>query len=202
MTLIKAPEPSFGKRLADINAMDDRITGWWQTVQPQFKLTTSNMNTVSPETLPRILYINIFYHQSLCSLHASIVPLFSGGAGEESWSLARQVSAQIAFDHACATSELLHTVLEIGKNLGAIPGFVAYAAYCGCAVQIPFMKCSNLAIKEKASANVMTNVRMMHAVGRYWRVAGSLVSAILEIELVQELTFYIGSLHSKLVCCT
>ena len=119
--------------------------------------------------------MNIVYHQSLCALHASIVPLFSWGAGD-GWLSARQLSAQVAFEHACAASELIHAVLSTFDRLAAMPSFIAYAAYSGCAIQIPFMWSSNTAVKDRARANVRANVKMLHILGAYWKFAALLVS--------------------------
>ncbi len=118
---------------------------------------------------------NIVYHQSLCALHASIVPLFCWSAGDDSWSSARQLSAQVAFEHACAASALLITVNSTYKRLSAMPSFIAFAAYSGCAVQIPFMWCSNLAVRERAHSNVMANIKMIDTMAAYWKFAALMV---------------------------
>lgn len=176
VSLIKTSESSLSGRITGIHALDEKLSDWWRKLRPDFKLTSSNVAAVPLDALPKILLINIVYHQSLCALHASIVPLFSWGAGDASWSSARQMSAQVAYEHACAASELIKAVLSIFARLSAIPSFVAYAAYCGCAIQIPFMWCTNQMVKERAHANVRANVRVILTVATYWRFAALLVS--------------------------
>ncbi|KAF7561041.1 hypothetical protein G7046_g3107 [Stylonectria norvegica] len=145
VSTIKAPEPLSSGRLASIYALDENISGWWHSVRPDFKLTPTNLKGVPSSALPKILLANIVYHQSICALHASIVPLFSWGTSDGDWSGARQFSAQTAFEHACTVSTLLDAILSGYPRLSAMPSFVAFVAYSGCAVQIPFMGCSNLA---------------------------------------------------------
>ncbi|OBT75851.1 hypothetical protein VF21_04434 [Pseudogymnoascus sp. 05NY08] len=69
----------------------------------------------------------------------------------------------------------------------AIPSFIAYAAYCGCAIQIPFLWCSEPSVREKAHANVRTNIRMIHLSAKYWKF-----SALLEIHFQ-----YLYKMHAK-----
>lgn len=145
-------------------------------MQPDFKLTSSNIAAVPQEALPKLVLINIVYHQSLCALHASIVPLFCLSPGDGSWSSARQLSAQVAFEHACAASALINVVHSTISQLSSMPSFVAYAAYSGCAIQIPFMWCSNETVRERAHANVKSNIRMIHTMAAYWKFAALLVS--------------------------
>lgn len=146
-------------------------------MSPSFKLTPATI-TVSndSESFPRVLLLNAVYYQSLGALHASIVPLFSWGSGDDSWSTARQCSAQIAYDQACSFSELIKAVLSTYIRTSAIPTFVAYAAYSGCAVQIPFMWCSNTVVRERINANVRANIKMIQNVAAYWKFAALLVT--------------------------
>lgn len=155
--------------------IDEKLSTWWRELPPDFRLTPSKIATLPPDVLPRILLMNIVYHQSLCALHASIVPLFSWAAGD-GWLSARQLSAQVAFEHACAASELIRAVLSTFDRLTAMPSFIAYAAYSGCAIQVPFMWSSNPAVRERAHANVLVNVKMLHTLRAYWRFAALLVS--------------------------
>jgi hypothetical protein len=138
-------------------------------------LAPLNVAEVPQDHLPKVLLINVVYHQSLCALHASIVPLFCWSPGDETWASARQLSAQIAFEHALAASELIEAVITTYPRLGAMPSFVAYAAYSGCAIQMPFLWCSKQAVKDRAQANVRANIQMIHAMASYWKFAALLV---------------------------
>ncbi|KIX03502.1 uncharacterized protein Z518_07055 [Rhinocladiella mackenziei CBS 650.93] len=107
LSFIKSSGPCLSARVPAIHALDEKISDWWRRLPPDFRLTPSSIATAPQEALPKILLVNIVYHQSLCALHASIVPLFCWGEGDDSWSSARQLSAQIAYDHACAASTLI-----------------------------------------------------------------------------------------------
>jgi hypothetical protein len=166
-------------RISGIHTLDENISQWWRNLPPDLKLTPSNIAAVPHEAFPNILLINIAYHQSLCGLHGSIVPLYCWGASDDSWTSARQLSAQVAFEHAKLVSALINAVFSTSVSLSSIPGFVAYAAYCGCAIQIPFMWCSDPTVKERAHANVKANVRLIHSLATYWKFAALLVTSSL-----------------------
>lgn len=160
----------------EIYALDEQLSNWWQQLRPDFKLTPANLPAVSHKLLPKLLLMNITYHQSFCALHSSIVPLFCGLPGDHSWSSARQSSAQVAFDHACDVSALIQSALvSHPKRISALSLFLAYSAYCGCAIQIPFMWCLNETIKDRVHANVKANIRVIHILAPQWKFAEILV---------------------------
>jgi hypothetical protein len=176
-SLIKSRETDIGERITGLHAFDERISTWWQDVSPDFKLTPSTIADMAHDTVafPKLLLLNAVYHQSLGALHASIIPLFSWSPGDSSWLTSRHCSAQVAFEHACAFSELIKPVVSTYTRHGAIPTFVAYAAYSGCAVQMPFMWCSNPAVQGRIRANVKTNIQLIQSVAVYWKFAALLV---------------------------
>ncbi|KAK5283854.1 hypothetical protein LTR07_008212 [Exophiala xenobiotica] len=55
-----------------------------------------------------------------------------------------------------------------------MPSFIAYGAYCGCAIQIPFMWSSSRSVRERANANVKANMKMINMMARYWKFAALL----------------------------
>ena len=165
------------ERIAGIHQLDEKISKWWQRVTPDFKLTPSKVAEMANEMqfFSRALLLNAVYYQSLGALHASIVPLFSWSPSDSSWLVARQCSAQVAFEQACSFSELIKAVISNKARPSAIPTFVAYAAYSGCAIQIPFMWCSNSTVQSRIHANVKANIEMIKAVAVYWKFAALLV---------------------------
>lgn len=152
--------------------------------------------------LPLLLLTNLVYHQTLCVLHASIVPLFCWTAGDDAWSLTRQTSAQVAYEHACTVSALIRAALASTAKISAMPTFVAYAAYGGCAILMPFMWCSNLGLRYQAQANVRTNIRMIHGMAEYWKFAALLVSALLLLLLPMIWLTCLCPRPSTLIACT
>lgn len=85
------------------------------------------------------------------------------------------MSAQVAFEHAGTVSKLIQVVLSSYERLSAMPSFIAYAAYCGCAIQIPFMWCLNESVRDTVRRNVQANVKMIHTMADSWKFAGILV---------------------------
>lgn len=177
---IKTSKAGLSEKIAAIHELDQKLQDWWQNLAPKFKLTASDISSssISNGDLPKVLLVNVVYHQACCALHASIVPIFCWGESDNNGLLARQLSAQIAYEHACATSELFQAVLSSYDRLSAMPSFISYAAYSGCAIQIPFLSSSNPAVKERAVANVKANVRMIHTIAEYWRFAALLVRKV------------------------
>ncbi|KAI0425589.1 hypothetical protein F5Y09DRAFT_321428 [Xylaria sp. FL1042] len=186
VSLLKSPEASLQIRVPAILALDERLQKWWRTVQPDLKLTPQNVKSISSAIFTRILHLNALYYQSLCALHASLVPLFRCSPGD-GWSVARQLSAQIAFEHAGTMSSLIVAVLETTSRTSAVPMFVGYAAYCGCAIQMPFMWCSNLTIRERIHANISANTKLLQLMTVDWKFA-SILSAYIH---------YLYNVHSR-----
>lgn len=172
-SLVKCPESNISERMTEIYALDDDLTIWWRNLRSNWKLTPSNIASIPADRLTNILLLNLIYHQSLSALHASVVPLFSWSAGDDKWSSARQASAQRAFEHASAASALIEATIATGKCV--LHTFIAYAAYSGCAIQIPFMWCLNPAVRERAIANVKANTKMIRKMSQYWKFASLLV---------------------------
>lgn len=185
--LVKASETNMGSRISAIHELDHRISQWWERLPVCLQLTPSSVSQIELDALPKLLLLHTVYHQSLAVVHASIVPLFSWNPGDETWLPSRQISAQIAFDHACAASNLFGAVLTQFSRLSAIPSFVAYAAYCGCAIQIPFLWCSDEHVREKAQRNVQINLKIINTLSQYWKL-----TSLLEI-YVQ----YLYKVHAK-----
>lgn len=169
--LVRLPESSVGGRFAEIYALDDTLTDWWSALQPGFKLAPAALPNMPTHQLSHTLLLNAVYHQCMCALHASVVPLFSWTPSESSWTSARQASAQKAYEHASAVSNLITATLTSHPQLAITHSFLAYAAYSGCAVQVPFMWSSNPVIKKQATVNVSKNVRMIQSMTPYWKFA-------------------------------
>ncbi|KAJ5368279.1 uncharacterized protein N7496_008039 [Penicillium cataractarum] len=167
--LVQSPCSNFPSRLAAIHELGSEISTWRAELPASLELSNARTPPQDQNNLPLIFLVHIIYHQSLCSLHASIVPLFCWHSGTEQYPTARQISAQIAFQHACSISELANRILSPAYELSRTPSFVGYACYCACAVQIPFLTSSNSSLKEKMRQNIVTNLKLLREVGKYWR---------------------------------
>ena len=176
VSVVRSKDADLSTRIQQIFTIESEISTWWQRVPIHFKLDTSTILATDHNTLPKVLLTNLVYHQSLCALHSSIVPLFCWSKGDRAYSSARHLSAQIAFEHAGSISSLIQAVSNSGFPVSSMPIFVAYAAYSSCAVQIPFLWCSQPEIKCQAQLNVQTNMNMMQEMSCYWKLASLLVS--------------------------
>jgi hypothetical protein len=159
--------------------MDEKANHWWRDLPTEMRLEVDAIRNIEVSKLPLLLLLNLVYHQTLCILHASIVPIFCWTKGVDGWLSTRQMSAQIAYDHAHAVSRLIGEVLvsQVVK-ISAMPTFVSYAAYGGCAILMPYMFCSEATIRRQAQASVEMNVRMIHGMAEFWRFAELLVRTL------------------------
>ncbi|EGU85024.1 hypothetical protein FOPG_04566 [Fusarium oxysporum f. sp. conglutinans race 2 54008] len=173
VTVVKS-EGDLNSRVQEIFRVESNISSWWNNVPSSFKLDAPFVTSISQKDLPKIILTNLIYHQSLCALHSSIVPLFCWSKGDKTYSSARQLSAQVAFDHATAISSLISAILATSCPLSSMPIFVAYAAYSSCAIQIPFLWCSELSVRERAQSNIDANVKMIQGMSNYWKLASLL----------------------------
>jgi hypothetical protein len=200
MSVVRS-EGDLNSRLQEIFRVENNISTWWNNVPVTFKLDASTVSTVPRNDLPKIVLTNLVYHQSLCVLHSSIVPLFCWSKGDRTFSSARQLSAQVAFDHATTISSLISAILVAGCPLSSMPIFVAYAAYSSCGIQIPFLWCSELSVKERAQSNIDANVKMIQGMSGYWKLASLLVSITflfankLPLRLTRGQQLYVRCLH-------
>ncbi|RFN45506.1 hypothetical protein FIE12Z_10269 [Fusarium flagelliforme] len=174
VSVVRSKDTDLSTRIQQIFKTESEISVWWQRVPDNFKLNTSTILTTDQSSLPKILLTNLVYHQSLCALHSSIVPLFCWSKGDRACSTARHLSAQIAYEHASTISSLIRSVLGSGFHVSSMPIFVAYAAYSSCAIQIPFLWCSQLEVKVQAQLNVETNINMIREMASYWKLASLL----------------------------
>jgi hypothetical protein len=167
--LVKSHDTGSETRLSGIYHLDSEICKWWSELPEQLRVDTSNLSQTRHKDLPILILIHSVYRQCLCALHSSIVPLYSWGKQEQVPAQALQLSAQIAYDNAGALSELFRSVLEQLPNTSGLASFVGYAAYCGCAIQTPFMGCSNPAVRERATTNVQANLQIIRSIGLNWK---------------------------------
>jgi hypothetical protein len=174
-TLVKSHEPLADERFKRIYSLDNALDGWWSMVEDKYKLTTENITSLPKHDLNNTLLVNVVFHQCKCALHASVVPLFSWTSSDNSWALARQASAQKTYEHAGAVSQLIGAILGSCPDLLITHSFLAYAAYSGCAVQIPFLWSSNATIQRNAASNVDYNTRIIQSMAPYWKFASLVV---------------------------
>ncbi|KAI7978703.1 hypothetical protein EIK77_010609 [Talaromyces pinophilus] len=50
-----------------------------------------------------------------------------------------------------------------------MPSFLGYAAYCACAIQMPFLWCTRPEVKQQAHVNVVTNLNVILIIGKIWK---------------------------------
>lgn len=142
---------------------------WRSGLPKSLEIEADTVEQVSPRLLPKLVLIHTAYHQCVMALHASIVPVYSWSLAAESRASALQLSAQIAYEHACTASRLFEAVLRTVDNMSTMPSFIGYAAYCGCAILIPFLWCTEDTVRSRAHANVKTNARLLHSMSHYWK---------------------------------
>ncbi|KAH8690799.1 hypothetical protein BGW36DRAFT_440126 [Talaromyces proteolyticus] len=177
--LVRTSEVGGDLRISAMHTLDKKIEAWWNEIPQYMRLEPKRLALSRQDSLPRLLLIHIIYHQCLCSLHSSIVPIFSLSVNDPQSSQACQLSAQIAYENANIASEYFSAALDDTWDPSRIPSFVAYAAYGACSIQIPFIWCTEKRVREVAHRNVAANIRMIHHLKKYWKFAALLVSNLI-----------------------
>ncbi|OJJ32253.1 hypothetical protein ASPWEDRAFT_175548 [Aspergillus wentii DTO 134E9] len=172
--LIKQTGLTLPSRLAEMQTLDGRIHEAWSKLDPCFHLECARMAAVPSHELPTLLLLHVIYHQCLCSLHSSIVPLFSWSPCEGVFPYAQQLSAQTAFEHANSVSALLHAASELDWDCRRMPSFIGYAAYSACATLTPFLWCSQPHVRQRAISSVLASLKILQILGKDWAFLGVL----------------------------
>ncbi|OQU99385.1 Fungal specific transcription factor domain-containing protein [Cladophialophora immunda] len=168
VALIGKPEADLSTRLVGIQAQEARLQEAFSKISGEFQLSCESMPSTAPDDLANLLLLHVIYHQCWCSLHSSIVPLFSWSDGDDNYSYAQQLSGQLALDHSYAVSALLETALGLDWDPRRMPSFIGYAAYCACAIQTPFLWCSNVSVKQHAVRSMLANLKTLQILGNHW----------------------------------
>lgn len=177
--LVQSKPRNMHSYLLAVQELDLAVSKWYQGLAAPFKAPNETAASEARSTATAAVYmLQFFYHQCLCSLHASIVPLYCWGGlsnDQSSNPLAQQLSAQTALEHARSISNLASLVLAGAYPVSQSNSFVGYACYCACAVVMPFLRCANAAVQAQAHRDVLANLGMMQALGQYWRFTKLLV---------------------------
>jgi hypothetical protein len=167
-------------RLSALSSMDAELRQWRAYLPHHFSaalLDDANLNDHRLRVSALILHV--IYHQSMCALHASVVPLISLGAARHfiPYTHAQRLSAQVAYENACEVSSLVSkAVSRHPDDAYQWSGFVGYALYCSCACQLPFLWSVESSTSGSASRNIKANLETMAKIGLNWRYVLNLVS--------------------------
>ena len=166
--------------LVAVQELDLAVDKWHKGLPAAYK-APDNAIAEGPAASPAVYLLHFFHHQCMCSLHASIVPLYCWGGlpnDDQRNPLAQQLSAQTALEHARSISKLASSVLAGVYPIGRSNSFVGYACYCACAVIILFLRCANTAVRAQAHRDVLSNLAVMQALGQYWKFTKLLVKTL------------------------
>jgi hypothetical protein len=183
--LIRDAEQEPVARLSALNLLDAQLRRWRAHLPPCFSLSVMSTasrgapNDADDDRLRlSVLILHVIYHQCMCALHAFVVPLFSLGPARpfEPYMYGQRLSAQMAYENACEISSVVHTaVSHHPDDAFRWSGFVGYALYCSCAIQLPFLWSVEPAITANARRNIKANLETMAKIGRNWRYVLNLV---------------------------
>ncbi|KAF2163128.1 hypothetical protein M409DRAFT_57795 [Zasmidium cellare ATCC 36951] len=187
------PCPSNTDRMtnATLYEIDGQLSRWW-TVNP-YNLTRNSIAAWPDHELSKVLMINFVYHQSFVAIHATRVPLFCGirlGSDDVTSSSARLVSAQVALNHATSICDLAWLIMSSKKKMiRSLPNMVAYALYCGCIIQLPFLHCTDAGVQADAHARVEATLGLLEELGAFWRgptIMSELIEDTEEVHLYRQ----------------
>ncbi|KAJ6155776.1 hypothetical protein N7470_006342 [Penicillium chermesinum] len=157
-----------------LQKLDAELKEWKEGLPTAFSFTPLTTGSTRPEA--NALQLHLVYNQAMCTLHSSIIPLFSFYPQEKNYGFFKSVSAQTALYHARQISEMFIQAKMWSRNHAT--GFMGYAAYCSMAVQMPFLWCEKDHIQQNAHSNIIVNLDRMHAIGRHWKLVAILVEYV------------------------
>ncbi|KAJ3544002.1 hypothetical protein NM208_g3281 [Fusarium decemcellulare] len=163
-----------GQKLQAIQKLDTELRVWKQALPKDFEIDPNCTRTSSAAiTHSQKALIHIAYHQSASVLHSSIVPLLSLSSAAGEYGYSQAISAQTALSHA---REISSFFTQLGSwDLSKAPGFVGYAAYSSCAIQIPFLWCQKASVKQNSMTNIEVNLHVLRAIGKRWKLVAELL---------------------------
>ncbi|KIL85000.1 cupin 2 domain-containing protein [Fusarium avenaceum] len=161
------------EKLLTIQKLDSELRKWQQALNKDFEIDWSHTSAPSAINLYQRVLMHITYHQITCVLHSSIVPLLSLSSGAGEYTYSQAISAQTALFHARKISSLC--LQADSWDPSQAPGFVGYAAYSSCAIQIPFLWCRKSGVRESTMANIEANLDVMRRIGKRWKFVAELV---------------------------
>ncbi|KID80450.1 zinc finger transcription factor 1, partial [Metarhizium brunneum ARSEF 3297] len=176
------------ERLSNMQTLDIALRKWRNGLPDMFAFNSTNLEHYQPSEVSQILLINILFHQSLCVLHASIIPLFTFCRIRPGCEDAQIRSAQTAFDHAQHISSLLQKCMA--SHSEGHWGFIGYSAYCSSAIQLPFLWCQSPDVAAKATANIKTNAQVMRRTGKHWKLISGLEKHLRSLRRYHEVSGY------------
>lgn len=162
--------------LVALQELDLAVSKWHQGLPASLKML-DEIPRQGLTAAPTVYLLHFFHHQCMCSLHASVVPLFCWGGFTNNVCnpLAQQLSAQTAFEHSRSISSLAVSILAGAFPVSQGNSFLGYVCYCAYAVLIPFLRCTNAAVKAQAHRDVLANLTLIQKLGTYWKFTKLLV---------------------------
>ncbi len=174
-------------RLSTLNLLDAKLRSWRSELPEGFVVLLTTSTRFDSRLRSSLLILHIIYHECICALHASFIPLFSLGPAQPFllYTYSQRLSSQIAFENACEISRLVQEALHaFPDDAFRWSGFVGYALYCSCAVQLPFLWSVSSATAEAARGNIKANLETMAKIGRNWQYVLNLVRLYLSVHFI------------------
>ncbi|KND93906.1 putative transcriptional regulatory protein, partial [Tolypocladium ophioglossoides CBS 100239] len=176
--LVQDDKAEVDQTLLAIQKLDSKLRSWRTRLPDDFDLDCAYTET--PTKLIQILSLHIIYHQVMCVLHSSIVPLFSlNPVAAGVCGYFQTASAQTALFHARQISSIFvrSNCWSLSQSSGSV-GFVGCAAYCSCAIQLPFLWCRKSSVRESAHANIKANLEAIRAISKHWKLVAALTDYV------------------------
>ncbi|PHH87071.1 hypothetical protein CDD83_9345 [Cordyceps sp. RAO-2017] len=180
--LVQDDSQDIGQKILAFHRLDGELRAWKANLHPALDLDHGQMDMDPSDDAAswlRLTTLHIGFHQAMCVAHSCVVPLFSlaSFAPAESWGYLQTTSAQIAVSHARQISNIF--IQSSGRpSIPAWGGFIGYAAYCSCAIQLPLLWCRSSSVRASACANIEANLETMRLIGKRWKLVNALTGFV------------------------
>lgn len=131
------------QRASEFLVLDRRLEDFGEKLYPDFdNLSLSTLTLPKNDTDSHWVFaLHCVYNLSVCVLHSSVVPVFSGMmADPQVPKRFLRTSAEAAIKHATTIVQVAATFLNICDDVSRLPGITGYALFVSCSVQFIYLK--------------------------------------------------------------
>jgi hypothetical protein len=167
------------KRMSQLQELDQQLEQVRNNLNPEFQyVDQSSFASYDIKHSYQLFIIHIMYHTCVCTLHSSIVPLFSNIPPDPriSKKLTR-LSAEEAIKHSQKLVNMATQLLGIYSDKVRCPAFSGYAMFVAASVQFKSLGAQGL-LRNDSIGHLYPAISILESVRRVWLPTEYLVRLI------------------------
>lgn len=173
------------KRLSQLQELDQQLELIHDNLNPDFQyIDQSSFANREVRHSYQLFSVHVLYHLCVCTLHSSIVPVFSNIPPDPriSKKLTR-LSAEEAVKHSLNLCNMATEFLGIIPDKSRCPSFTAYGMFVATSIQFKSMGAQGL-LRNDSIGRLYPAISILQCVKRIWRPLEGLVRGCQNPDLV------------------